>query len=570
MFGSRFRKRKNSKDEIYPDEILIDSQNVGEFDRDQFEGRIEQPLLRRTFLFVGTVVAVVILGLTVRAGNLEILHGTAYAKQAYDNQLAEQVIVADRGIIVDKNGVPLAYNERGSVTDEFAKRVYSNFRGLAHDIGYVKAPAKDSSGAYYRDVFEGMDGVEEAYNAELAGVNGSKLSETDAHGTVVSESTQNAAVPGQKITLSLDAVVTQGLYDAIAKVAQQSGFVGGAGVVMDVHTGELLALTSYPEYSSQALTDGDASVIDALNKNPQQPFLNRAVVGLYSPGSIVKPIIAIGALTSGVIDENKQILSTGSISVPNPYDPAHPSIFKDWRANGWVDVRHAIAFSSDVYFYEVGGGYPGQPGLGIDNIDKYLSLFGFGSPAGLAGFTQPAGTISSIAWKAANFPGDPWRLGDTYHTAIGQYGTQITPLQAVREAAALANGGTLLTPTLIASKDTLMPLGAASTPQSTELNLPAHNFTVVQEGMRLGVTDGISQAVKFDFVHVAAKTGTAQVGMQNQYQNSWIIGFWPYEHPRYAFAMVMEKGPAGTQIESPSAMGTFFQWMEANDPQYLQ
>ena len=115
-----------------------------------------------------------------------------------------------------------------------------------------------------------------------------------------------------------------------------------------------------------------------------------------------------------------------------------------------------------------------------------------------------------------------------------------------------------------------MPLGAASTPQSTELNLPAHNFTVVQEGMRLGVTDGISQAVKFDFVHVAAKTGTAQVGMQNQYQNSWIIGFWPYEHPRYAFAMVMEKGPAGTQIESPSAMGTFFQWMEANDPQYLQ
>ncbi|HEY5383167.1 MAG TPA: penicillin-binding transpeptidase domain-containing protein [Candidatus Paceibacterota bacterium] len=560
MFGSRFRRRKKIKAEIYPDEILIDSQNIGKFDQDQFEGRIERPLGRRSILFVGVAVAVAILGFAVRAGNLEIVHGATYAKQAEDNQLTQQVIVADRGIIVDRNGVPLAYNERASVTDEFAKRVYSAFRGLSHDVGYVKAPAKDSGGTYYRDVFEGMDGVEEAYNAELAGVNGSKLSETDAHGTVVSESTQNPAVPGQKITLSLDAVATQGLYDTMAKVAQQSGFVGGAAVIMDVHTGELLALTSYPEYSSQALTDGDSAVIDALNSDTNQPFLNRAVDGLYAPGSIVKPVIAMGALTEDVIDENKQILSTGSISVPNPYDPLHPSVFKDWRANGWVDVRHAIAFSSDVYFYEVGGGYPGQPGLGIDNIDKYLTLFGFGSPAGLAGFTQPTGTISSIAWKAANFPGDPWRLGDTYHTAIGQYGTQITSLQAVREAAALANGGTLLTPTLIAS----------STPQSTQLNLPAHNFEVVREGMRLGVTDGISQAVKFDFVHVAAKTGTAQVGTHNQYQNSWMIGFWPYEHPRYAFAMVMEKGPAGTEIESPSAMGIFFQWMEANDPQYLQ
>jgi penicillin-binding protein 2 len=570
MFGSRFRRRKVIKDEIYPDEILIDSQNIGEFDRDQFEGRIEQPLARRSFLFAGSIIAIAILGLMVRAGNLQILHGTAYAKQADDNQLAQQVIVADRGIIVDRNGVPLAYNERASVTDAFAKRVYSTFRGLAHDVGYVKAPAKDSSGTYYRDVFEGMDGVEEAYNAELAGVNGSKLTETDAHGAVVSESVQSPAVPGQKITLSLDALVTQGLYDTIAKVAQQSGFVGGAGVVMDVHTGELLAMTSYPEYSSQALTDGDSVVIAALNNDTEQPFLNRAIDGLYAPGSIVKPVIAMGALTEGVIDENKQILSTGSISVPNPYDPAHPSIFKDWRANGWVDVRHAIAFSSDVYFYEVGGGYPGQPGLGIANIDKYLTLFGFGSPAGLAGFTQPTGTISSIAWKAANFPGDPWRLGDTYHTAIGQYGTQITPLQAVREAAALANGGSLLTPTLIASKGTLMPPGAASTPQSTQLNLPAHNFQVVQEGMRLGVTDGISQAVKFDFVHVAAKTGTAQVGTQNQYLNSWMIGFFPYEHPRYAYAIVLERGPAGTLVGSPAAAGQFLLWMRNNAPQYLQ
>ena len=560
MFGSTFRRRKKITSEIHPDEILIDSQNEGRFDRDQFEGRIERPLGRRSFVFVGTLITVAILALVVRAGNLEIVHGATFATRATDNQLAQQTIIADRGIIVDRNGLPLAYNVRANVTDEFAKRVYSTFQGVAHIVGYVKPPAKDSGGTYYRDVFEGMDGVEEAYNAALAGTNGTKLSETDAHGNVVSESVQNPPVPGQKITLSIDANVTQGLYQTLAKVAEQSGFQGGAAVIMDVHTGELLAMTSYPEYSSQALTDGNTAAINALNSDPKLPFLNRAVDGLYSPGSIVKPVMAIAGLTEGVITENTHIVSTGQISVPNPYDPLHPSIFKDWRVNGDMTVRDAIAVSSDVFFYEVGGGYQNQPGIGINNIDKYLSMFGFGAPAGLAGFTQPTGVISSIAWKEANFPGDQWRLGDTYHTAIGQYGTQITPLQAVREAAALANSGKLLIPSLIAS----------STPQFTQLDLPAQNFEIVREGMREGVVSGIAGAVKFDFVHVAAKTGTAQVGLQNQYQNSWMIGFWPYENPKYAYAMVMEKGPAGTQIESPSAMGDFFQWMEANDPQYLQ
>lgn len=556
----RLRRKKRRHAEIDPDEILIDSQNPADFDRDRFEGRIERPLSQRSFLYAGCVLAALALFLVGRAGQLQIVQGAAYAKQAQDNQLEDQAIIADRGEIVDRNGIPLAYNERANVTDEFAERMYSAYRGVSNLIGYVKPPAKDSSGTYYRDVFQGMDGAEAAFNAQLSGVNGQKLTETNARGQVVSESTETPPQAGQKITLSIDANVTQGLYDILAKVAQQSGFKGGAAVIMNVHTGEILAMTTYPEYSSQALTDGDTGAITAYNSDPDQPFLNRAVDGLYSPGSIVKPIMAIAGLTEGVITPETQIYSSGSISVPNPYDPAHPSIFKDWRANGLMTVRDAIAVSSDVFFYEVGGGYQNQPGLGIDKIDKYLNMFGFGTTTGLTGFTEQPGTVSSIAWKAANFPGDPWRLGDTYHTAIGQYGTQITPLQAVREAAAVANGGKLLTPTLIAS----------STPQFTLLNLPEQNFEVVREGMREGVVTGISQSVKFDFVHIAAKTGTAQVGAKNQYQNSWMIGFWPYEDPQYAYAMVMEQGPAGTEIESPSAMSQFFPWLEANYPQYLQ
>ena len=554
------RKHKRPTKEIHPDEIFVDSSNLPEFDKDQFEGRIERPLSSGAIAAGGGVAVLILLLLLVRAGYLQITRGPQYAQRALDNQLSEQTVFAERGTILDRNGVLLADNSRTSVTDDFAKRIYATYRGIAHAVGYVKTPAKDSTGAYFRDEFVGMDGAERAYNDALAGHNGLKLTETDARGRVVSESVIEPPTPGEKLTLSIDANVTQGLYDAIADKAQVSGFQGGAGVLIDVETGEIVAMTSYPEYSMQAMVDGDSSAIKSYNTNPRQPFLDRAVNGLYAPGSIVKPVMGIAALTEGVIDENKEILSTGSISVPNPYDKEHPSIFKDWRANGWVDVRHAIAFSSDVYFYEVGGGFEGQKGIGIDNIDKYLRMFGFGNRAGLVGFTEPAGNIPTPLWKLQNFNGDPWRLGDTYHTAIGQYGVQVTPLQAVREAATIANGGTLLTPTLIAS----------STPLGVKLDLPEHNVEVIREGMRLGVTGGIAQSVNFDFVHIAAKTGTAQVGTHNQFLNSWMIGFFPYEHPRYAYAVVLERGPAGTLVGSPAAAGEFFQWMRTNAPQYLE
>src|SRR3989344_9559341 len=149
--------QKKRHAEIHPDEILIDSSNLPEFDRDQFEGRIERPLTRRSFALVGALLTLVSVGLMARAGDLQIIRGVAYAKVAEENQLAEEVIFADRGTIVDRNGVLLAYNARQSVEDEFAKRVYDEMPGLAHVVGYVKPPAKDFQGVYYRDEFIGMD-----------------------------------------------------------------------------------------------------------------------------------------------------------------------------------------------------------------------------------------------------------------------------------------------------------------------------------------------------------------------------------------------------------------------------
>ena len=565
----RLRGKGKIKTEIHPDEIFADSQNIQEFNRDQFEGRIEQPISRRAFLFFGGILVFLFVGFFARAGDLQLVHGVAYAKQAKNNQLTQHIIFADRGILVDRTDVLLAYNSRTSLTNDFASRVYADFHGLSHVIGYAQSPAKDSSDVYFRTTFTGIDGVERAFDTELGGQNGTKLSETDARGKVVSESVVQRQEAGQKIMLSIDAAVTQGLYEAIAARADSSKFQGGAGVVIDIKTGELLVLTSYPEYSQNALYSGDRAEFAAFNNDPRQPFLDRATNGLYAPGSIVKPIVAVAALTENIIDPSKQILSTGSISVPNPYDPAHPSVFRDWRAHGWVDMRRALAVSSDVYFYEVGGGFPGQVGLGITKLEKYFKMFGLGQDTGLIGFSEQKGNIPTPAWKAVNFPDDPaWRLGNTYHTAIGQYGMQITPLQAARATAAIASGGVLLTPTLLVYPD--RSGGASSTPKGTVLPISQSALQIAREGMRLSVTEGIAQSVKFGFVQVAAKTGTAQIGAHNEYMNSWMIGFWPYENPRYAYAVVLERGPAGTLMGAPAVMGSFFLWMHQNAPQYLQ
>jgi len=554
------RRRKKVRTEIQPDEIFIDSSNVSDFDQDQFEGRIERPLHHRAFVLSGVLLAVAFCALLVRAGNLQIVQGAKYAAQARENKLSQKVLFADRGILADRAGVPLAYNERVSVEDDFAMRQYAAFRGIAHVVGYAKSPAKDSSGVYYRNTFIGVDGAERAYDTALAGKNGMKLTETDARSKVVAESVTQPQETGQKITLSIDANLSQGLYDAIAKRADLSGFQGGSGVIMDITTGEILALTNYPEFSLQALSSGDALSLQSSNADKRQPFLNRATNGLYAPGSIVKPIVAAAALNEGVINEHKQILSTGSISIPNPYDKTKPTIFRDWKAHGWVDMRRAIAVSSDVYFYAVGGGFEGQRGLGIEKLDRYYQMFGFGLDTGLVGFSEQVGNIPTVDWKAKSFPKDPtWRVGDTYHTAIGQYGMQVTPLQAVRAAAALANGGTLLTPTLLAS----------STPSGTKLPVSDYALKVAREGMHDSVQSGIAGAVKLGFVSVAAKTGTAQIGVRNEYINSWMIGFFPYERPRYAFAVVLERGPSNTTVGAPAATGQFFLWARENAASYL-
>ncbi len=563
------RKRRARGREIAPEEIFLDSSNLPRLDEYQLEGRVERPVSSGALLMIGGVFAVAMIAFAAQAFDLQILNGEAYADISRNNRLERSVLFAPRGIVTDRNGKEIAWNEietdpSATTSTPYALRRYASAPGFAHLLGFVRSPKTDKSGEWWREEYVGVSGIEKVFNDALAGKNGSSMAETDARGQLVREDIVDPPHSGANLKLSIDADIQAELARRLESHAEEQGFQGGAAAIMDVTTGELIALVSFPGYDNAAFASGDAAAVNAANNDPKKPLLDRALGGLYAPGSIVKPIFAAAALNEGIIDPEKKILSTGSISIPNPYDPSKPSIFKDWKAHGWVDMRRALAVSSDVYFYEISGGFQDQKGLGIANMDAYARRFGLGAPTGIALGGEADGVIPTPEWKKTVFgKDDPWRIGDTYNTAIGQYGFQVTPLQIVRYVASLANGGTLLTPQLVAGAHLV----------GTSVGIPDAYLQVVREGMRAAVhSDAESRttrALDIAGIDIAGKTGTAQVGTHNQYMNSWAIGFWPYEHPRYAFAVVLEKAPANTLSGAAPAMAPFFYWLMANKPEYV-
>lgn len=563
-----WRRRRCGAVEIAPDEVMLDSSNLPEFDKAQFEGRLERPISRLSLIMVMVIFSLLSIAFMVKTANLQIVHGDEYRLRSERNMLRPVPIFAGRGVLEDRMGRLLAWNtpprsSSATSTDEVvAIRQYATSTGLAHVIGYVKYPSKDKNGFYYQDDFEGVTGAEHYFDATLQGHNGSRLVEVDARNAIISHNIIRPPVQGTSVRLSIDSRVQSALYDHIESIAREVGFAGGAGIIMDVHTGELIALTSYPEYSPQIMSDReDATRIKALLNNRDLPFLNRAVDGLYTPGSIVKPFVALGALTEDTIDPRTIIVTTGSVSIPNPYDSTKSTVFKDWKNNGSLDMRRAIAVSSDAYFYIIGGGYKDQKGLGIVNIDKYLRMFGIGSSMPESFAQGKAGTIPTPEWKKAAFNED-WYIGNTYHTAIGQYGFQVTLIQMARAVAALANNGVLLVPTIVKDDGPHVDhfIDAIS----------ARSFQIVREGMRLSVTEGTSKALDVPYVQVAGKSGTAELGVTKDKVNSWMTGFWPYENPKYAFVVMLEKGSVHNLIGAAAAMRKQLDWMQENTPEYFE
>lgn len=557
-----WRRRKKPTRPVDLDEVLLDASNMPAFDTGRLEGKRELPITRGNVRLIGILFLLVALLFFGRIYTLQIVNGEGYRAIAASNSVDRATIIAERGVVYDRRGELLAWNELDSGDEyDFPIRAYTDRKGLGQVLGYVSYPQRDAQGFFFRTEYVGRTGVESAFDAVLRGENGSKIVVTDALGTSVGEHAVEPSVAGDPLTLSIDAALSEAMYDIIATSTAQAEFRSGAGAIMDVRTGELIALTSFPSYDPEVMADGDdTALITEYNNDPRFPFLNKVVSGAYTPGSVVKPFVAYAALSEGIIDPEKTIVSTGEIVIPNPYNPGNPSVFRDWRAHGKMTMREAIAFSSNVYFYIIGGGFDGQEGLGITKMSEYFRRFGLGTTTGIAIAKERAGVVPDPEWKAEQFD-DDWRLGDTYFTAIGQFGFLSTPIQLLRGYGALANGGELVTPHVRKGEQG----------KRIDIDLDAEHLRIIHEGMRKTVNypGGTARGLERNDVAIAAKSGTAEVGSGNAYVNSWAAGFWPYEDPRYAFVLMMDRAPRSNTLGATTIMGDVVAWMAEHRPEYL-
>lgn len=527
-----FKKKKQRV--FYGDDILLDAQNISNLDSQQFEGVIERPLQKKSFSVLNSIIFLCCIIVVVRLVYVQLVQTSHYRAIADNNYVEMKPLFPSRGVILDRNNEQLAWNssEEGL---PYLRRKYQDVPGLSHLLGFIRYPKSDKKGIYWRTDTEGVGGLEQILNDKLKGATGYELKPERQDDSSEKSNIIVRPVSGQNITLTIDSELQSLLGQEMQTFMNKFNFEAGGAIVMDVHTGEVRALVSLPDFDANRVTGGDSEYLASLSSNKNNPFLNRVTNGLFTPGSIVKPFIALEALQQGVITENTTIYSSGKIEIPNPYDPSKPTYFKDWKpgGHGVVNVKSAIANSVNTFFYAVGGGYRGQKGIGVSGIEKAVTRFGFGDQVQFTLPVKSIGTVPSPSWKLKTFK-EKWRLGDTYITAIGQYGFQVSPLQMVRAVGALANGGTLIEPRILAT-DPLV--------QKKIGDISPENYQIVYKGMRMTVTDGTAQFLDIPGYEVAAKTGSAQVGIKKDKMNSWIIGFYPASKPEYAFVLLAEKGP---------------------------
>ncbi len=547
--GSRKIKRLRNIHEALPDALAQDN-----FTLRHGEGRITSSINKYSLFFLFFLFFVGMLLLLSRVAYLQIVEGKTYNYISENNTFAEEIVFAKRGTIYDRYGEKLAWDVFNE-TELWQTRQYVG-EGFSSLLGFVNYPMKDDTGNYFRTTSNGVSNLEEFYNSTLRGINGRLVLEKNAIGDIIARRFVDQTINGSDISITVDATVQKALYTSLQNVAKERGYEGATGALMNIRNGELIALVSYPDYNSNILANGSDDERKKYLESDDAIFTHRAVSGLYTPGSTVKPFFAVAAIEENIVPPTKTLVSNGAITLVNLYDPDIIYTFKDWRAHGKIDLYDAIAWSSNVYFYHIGGGYAAIEGLGIDRIKKYAELFRLHLPTQLQFTTEPEGIIPHPAWKQEAFE-DEWRVGDTYNTVIGQYGFQVTPLQLLRGFGVIANDGVFIEPHLTVNEKNV---------ERYRTILSQKSIDVAKKGMRLAVTEGTAKPLNTFDVQFAAKTGTAQIDTKGL-TNSLIAGFFPYEKPKYAFVIIMERGK---QNAANSAATTFFNTLLEVAPKYLE
>jgi penicillin-binding protein 2 len=427
------------------------------------------------------------------------------------------------------------------------RRFYPYNNLAAHLIGYVGIVQED-----WKELPEekrsssqivGHSGIELLENDYMIGLDGGRQAEVDHMGREIQVLGKPvASVPGGNISLNLDI--------RLQKVATEAmSGESGAVIVMNPKTGEILAMASFPDFDPNLFSGGiDQKNWSSLLANPEHPLENKAIQGLYAPGSIFKVVTAYAGLDLGVITQQTESVCNGYFFIKGRGTP-----FKCWKegGHGKVNLVNAIKGSCNVYFYNTG------VGVGVDAIHKYANLFGLGKITGVGLQTEKAGLIPSSKWKKSTFK-EPWYMGETPSAAIGQGYITTTPMQVINMINIIANDGLWMPPSLFKEQEGLRP---------QQIPLKSEYLSLIREGMVAVVNSegGTAKKVRFEEFTVAGKTATSQVisnktletldeeeQARKKFQNhAWFVAFGPAEDPEISVLALVEHGGGGSKTAAP-------------------
>jgi len=436
--------------------------------------------------------------------------------------------------------------------------------GLSDPVRWAERPSRMELGEAERtwlgdgpqrsltDVRVGESGVEGFYNQLLRGEHALQLNYKVPGRKDAPALAQSTPKPGATLTLTIDSDWQQACEETLAALGKP-----GAAVIMDVRTGEILAMASWPTFDPNLFvpprgTPETSAQLKELLSDQAKPLMNRAVSGQYPLGSVMKPFVAAVALENGLISPNDTVDCCGHIKEGNTIYHCDGK-----RAHGRVDITHALRRSCNIFFYQLGAK------VGVERLATYAEILGFGRRTGLDLGGESSGVFPDREWREQHFPeGSPergWARGKDFHLAIGQGYMSVTPLQATVLMAALSNGGFAVTPHLRLDD---------TPPAPRALGWSEHTLSIVREGLDEVVsvgTPGESGTAYHAFskgaaslpIRVAGKTGTADTGKVNDTPHAWFAGYAPADKPKIAFCFFVENGGHGGEVAAPLAYQAF-------------
>lgn len=448
------------------------------------------------------------------------------------------------------------------------QREYTKGSLASHILGYASQISSEEyetrKDTYDQNDIIGKTGIEYVFEEYLRGKNGTKQIDMAVDGTITAEYISEEAVAGADVVLTIDSNLQKITEDALAANIQKiaSGGFGqvfdakaGSCVVMNVNTGEILAMANYPNYTPSEFVGGISNENWAKYRDDEaKPLVDRAIQNSYSPGSTFKMITAIAGLESGAINLNTKINDVGQYKKYKDYQPKC-WIFSDYgRGHGWLNVSGAIEKSCNYFFYET------ADRMGIDNLVKYAKYFGLGGKTGIELPGETSGVLSSKETKQKLYPNEAWGPGDTLQSAIGQLYNEFSPVQMARYISMLANGGHKIDVSIVktirkadgteASRDEINQFVNAKLglqeEETEDISINQDYLNAILQGMKSVTTDTEGTAyVRFkDFnISVGGKTGSAEA--PNNQVHAWFVGFAPFENPEIAIVVMVENGGHG-------------------------